>query len=147
MKPHTLSIYYRQGVLYIQPSLPSRRGIIPLESVIVAEGGWSGLRAALMEGERIALLEAQKQPGKRHYADDSTLARAAGCRNFREFIPGTVQCTFNRVPDYVLVVRSLPNLELGAMVGTPRQDELPPDSTLDRLALVARDVIEGKNGW
>jgi hypothetical protein len=147
MKPHELAVYHRNGALYVVASLPSSKGLLTLDFVIPVQDGWEGLPSALREAERRSLVEAGLPPAKRHYSDGSTLARAAGSKDFGEFIKGAVMASFTRTPQYVLIGRSIPDLKHKTMEGTPRQEQLPPNTSLDELAEIARTVIEGRDGW
>jgi len=147
MKPHQIAIYFRHNGLYVQPSLPSSKGMRALDCVESVSDGWAGLPAALSRAEAFAVAEAGKRPQARRFAGDTTLPDAAGCRSFGEFADGTTACILIRVPDYVLVMRSVGDAEKGVIYGTPRQDELPPDTPLDELARIARNAIEGRDGW
>ena len=147
MKPHQIAIYFRQNGLYVQPSLPSSKGMRALDCVGGRGEAGPGGPAALSGPEAFAVAEAGKRPQARRFAGDTTLPDAAGCRSFGEFADGTTACILIRVPDYVLVMRSVGDAEKGVIYGTPRQDELPPDTPLDELARIARNAIEGRDGW
>ncbi len=142
MKAHQLDVYLRNGDLYVVPSLPSRKGMLALDAAIKVEGGWDGLAAALREGERLALKESERPAVKRRFGNLEKLVQAAGCESFAELVRGTVICSMPRVPDYVLVMKLLPDTKRSTFVGTSLQDQYPPDTPIEELARIARRVLE-----
>jgi hypothetical protein len=141
MKPHQLAVYSRGGALYVVPSLPSAKGMMSLDVVFPVVGGYDGLADALRLAEKEALKELERPPPKRKLGD-TKLLHAAGAQSFQEFIQGTTMCTIVRVPDYVLVMKSVPGPKGKAFLGTPRQDQLPPNTSIDELARVACQCLE-----
>ncbi|WP_139176899.1 hypothetical protein [Nitrosospira multiformis] len=116
--------------------------MIALDAVVKVEGGWGGLSAALREGERLALSEAERTAAKRRYGNLEKLIKAAGCETFADMVrQDTVICSIVRVPDYVLVTKVLPNTKLNTFEGS-HQEQYPADTSIDELARIARRILE-----
>ena len=147
MTPHTLTAFLRRGEVFVVPCLPTKRGIHALDVVVPVPEGLGALAQALREAEALAEQSARLPAARREFGENEKLVAAAGCRTWEEFIVDAVQCTIVRTPRFVLVMKSLPDLERKAMWGTPRQDKLPPDTPIETLAQVAKNVLEGKDGW
>lgn len=142
MKAHQLDIFLRAGRLYVVPSLPSRRGMEALDAVVAVAAGWAGLAESLREGERLAMDEAARPPAKRRRGNLERLLEAAGVATLAEFTPGTTVCSIVRVPDYVLVMKLVAGRKPGVLEGTSLQDQYPADTSIEKLADIARQVLE-----
>lgn len=147
MTTHMLAIYRCGDDLYVQPSLPTRRGMQALEYVAKVVDGWPGLSAALLQAEQFALNEAKKRPKARRYSDGSLLLQTAGYSSDAELSARSVVCLIYRLPEHVLVGKMVWKPTIESLYGTERQDELPSDTPLEKLADVAKAVIEGRDGW
>jgi len=147
MTAHLISVYLCDDKLYVQPSLPTRRGMQALDHVSKVVEGWHGLSVALLQAKQFALNEAKKKPSARRYSDGNLLVQTAGYGTYTEFSQHSVVCLLYRLPENVLVGRMVWNPKIESLYGTERQDELPSDTPLEKLADIAKAVIEGKEGW
>jgi hypothetical protein len=142
MKPHQLDVYLRGDELFVVPSLPSREGMRALDTVVVVEGGWEGLAAALSQGEQLALNAAQQPASRRRFGKLEKLLKATGCRTFTELVRYAKMCSIARLPEYVLVDESVPGKYGNSFEGVGQQ-ELPAESSIEELARIARRMLEG----
>ena len=43
VKPHNLSVYFREGAIFVVPYIPSAQGLSALDVVVRVFGGYAGL--------------------------------------------------------------------------------------------------------
>lgn len=141
MKPHLLEVYLCGDQLYVVPSLPSRKGLQALDALVVVEGGWHGLELGLREGEHIALNVADLPESQRPFGNLEKLLSKTGCKTFRDLVKTARVCSIGRFPDFVLVDQLVPGKSGNSFEGE-NQLELPADTSLEKLARIARTMLE-----
>jgi len=140
MKPHEISVYSHKGRLFVVPSLPTRAGMMALDTVVLVERGPNGLLGALQAAERIALTESKRPASEIVFGDNRKLVSAAGCRTFREFAPEAISVSIVRTPKFTLVSKLVPGKRAGNMVGKGQQ-QLPATTSLRKLASLAEELL------
>ena len=135
IEPYEITIYRRDGKLWVSPGIASDTGFDSLNGIIPVERP-EDLASALEQAAAQAE-SALRLPPDQRFPPGMPFWEAAGVRSWNEFVRGTTAVVVTRLDDSTLVQYDVPDPKHPMLVATNTSREYARDASLAEVARAA----------